>query len=82
MHETDLCGSDLSGVWFGPGGTSGTTVFKEAKLLGCRIDGAGGWVKGTVDIGTESVPHVIGGLELVEWFQDNGAPGVKIAGGD
>ncbi len=41
--------------------------------------GAGGWVKGTVDVGTESEPHVISGTELAEWFQDNGAPGVKIS---
>lgn len=79
MHETDLRESDLSGVWFGPGEASGTTVFKETKVLGCRVVGAGGWVRGTADVGTKSKPHVIRGTELAEWFQDNGAPDVKIA---
>ncbi|PDP85626.1 hypothetical protein CQJ94_21610 [Glycomyces fuscus] len=79
MYETDLRESDLSGVWFGPGGASGTAVLKEAKVLGCRVAGAGGWVRGTVDVGTESEPRVIGGPELAEWFQDNGAPDVRIA---
>ena len=79
MHETDLRESDLSGVWFGPGEASGTTVFKEAKILGCTVTGAGGWVRGTVDVGTEREPRVIGGPGLAEWFQDNGAPDVRIA---
>ena len=79
MHETDLRESNLSGVWFGPGGTSGSTVFKEARILGCRVAGAGGWVKGSVDIGTEGEPHIISGPELATWFQDNGAPDVKVA---
>ncbi len=81
MHGTDLRGSDLSGAWFGPGEPSGTTVFKEAKVLGCRVAGAGGWVKGTIDIGSEKEPRIISGPELSEWFQDNGAPDVKITGG-
>lgn len=79
MHEADLRGSDLSGVWFGPGGDSGTAVLKEAKVLGCGVAGAGGWVRGTVDVGTESEPRVIGGRKLAEWFRDNGAPDVRIA---
>lgn len=79
MHETDLRGSDLAGVWFGPGGASGTAVLKEAKLLGCRVAGAGGWVRGTVDVGTESEPRILHGPELAEWFQENGAPEVRIA---
>jgi uncharacterized protein YjbI with pentapeptide repeats len=81
MHGTDLRGSDLSGAWFGPGEPSGTTVFKEARVLGCRVAGSGGWVKGTVDIGTEDEPRIIGGSELARWFQENGAPDVKIADG-
>ncbi|WP_370010685.1 pentapeptide repeat-containing protein [Nocardiopsis sp. LDBS0036] len=82
MHETDLRGSDLSSVWLGPGEASGTTVFKEAKVLGCTVTGAGGWVRGTVDVGTESEPRIIGGPELVEWFRDNGAPDVRVVIGD
>jgi hypothetical protein len=79
MYETDLCESDLSGVWFGPDGVRGTAVFKETKVLECGVAGAGGRVRGTVDAGTESESRVIGGPELAEWFQDNGAPDVRIA---
>ena len=79
LYETDLRDSDLSGVWFGPGEASGTTVFKEARVRGVKVTGAGGWVKGTVDVGTESGPHLVGGPELAQWFQDNGAPDVRVA---
>ena len=79
LYETDLRDSDLSGVWFGPGEASGTTVFKEARVRGVKVTGAGGWVKGTVDVGTEDRPHLVGGPELVQWFQDHGAPDVRVA---
>ena len=79
LHETDLRESDLSGVWFGPGGKSGTTTFKETKVHAIKVAGAGGWVEGTVDIGTEGEPHIIRGTELAQWFQENGASEVRVA---
>ncbi len=79
MYESDLREADLSEVWFGPEGVGGPTRFVSARLRGCAVAGAGGWVSGTIDVGTPESPHILSSAELAVWFADNGAPNVRVA---
>src|SRR5699024_8541188 len=63
LYETDLRDSDLSGVWFGPGEASGTTVFKEARVRGVKVTGAGGWVEGCAMPSVSRLPDRVDVLE-------------------
>lgn len=49
---------------------------RGARMHGARLDGAGGLVKGPVDVG-EFVPRMLDGHELTEWFHAHGAPEVS-----
>ncbi|WP_170141157.1 pentapeptide repeat-containing protein [Allonocardiopsis opalescens] len=80
LSRSDLRGADFRGVVFGPPGPGGRTVVTEARVDGCRVEGAGGSVRGPVDVqdsgGGERV--LIGGARLVAWFAERGAAEVHV----
>jgi uncharacterized protein YjbI with pentapeptide repeats len=75
LPSVDLRNADLRGCVFGKG--NAWTSLKEARMAGCRLDGAYGSVAGPVDVGLDS-PRLIGGADLERWFAARGAPGVEI----
>ncbi|MEC3895953.1 pentapeptide repeat-containing protein [Nocardiopsis sp. LDBS1602] len=78
MHETDLRGADLRGVWFGPDDRAGRTKLASARIGGADVRGAGGWVEGSADVGPPGEPRVLVGDELAAWFAEQGAPEVRV----
>lgn len=71
---TDLRDADLRECSFGQAGRS--TDLDEARLAGCRVDGATGLVAGTADVGTDT-SRPLHGADLQRWFAEHGAPDVE-----
>ncbi|ASU82557.1 pentapeptide repeat-containing protein [Nocardiopsis gilva YIM 90087] len=78
MWESDLRGADFRNAWFGPEGPGGWTDLEGARMAGCKISNAGGWVKGPVDIGQEEEIQLVSGSDLYSWFAENGAPDIHV----
>jgi len=75
LPRIDLRGADLRDCVFGGDRTWAT--LKEARMAGCLVEGACGWVSGSVDVGEDS-PQLIEGAKLAHWFAEHGAPQVEV----
>jgi uncharacterized protein YjbI with pentapeptide repeats len=71
----DLRGADLRNCVFGP--AVSPTDLEEARLAGCLLSGAAGYIYGPVDIGADT-PQLVNGSELKAWFASQGAPEVEV----
>jgi pentapeptide repeat protein len=67
--HADMRGADLRKASVGKGTP---LFFRETRLLGSRLEGAQGQVRGTVDIG-EDAPEILAGAELTGWFRSQNA---------
>lgn len=78
LWEADLTGADFRNANFGREDRGSRTLLENARLSGCKFDGAEGWAVGPADVGGEGAPHIIGGEELTLWFAKNGAPNLSV----
>lgn len=75
LHGSDLRGADLRDSSWGT--IPRNAVLALAKLGGADVTSMTGEVSDPIDVGIVE-PSVLQGVELQEWFVDNGAPEVRI----
>lgn len=76
LRSANLTDADLTGAILGPSENESHTLLSGATLIGCKVEGARGRVRGPVYI--DSLGGPVDGEDLAAWFTRNGAPEVNV----